>query len=78
MLMGDDKKTISLTAMAHWFQTVRNIHQKKAWQGVHDEGTFVTSWREYYLHTKDLELQNFAYNLLEKVDKWRSNHLTDG
>ncbi len=48
------------------------------WKGIHDEGTYLTAWREYYLHTADPEVKSYAMGMLAKADKWLKRHLAHG
>ncbi|MFX0103580.1 MAG: hypothetical protein ACFFCS_28720 [Candidatus Hodarchaeota archaeon] len=49
-----------------WLEDVKEDHLGSPWMGKHDEGTFLTSWREYEMLTGDEALRHFAlgmYNL---------------
>jgi hypothetical protein len=48
------------------------------WKGIHDEGTYLTSWREYFLHANDPSVKSYAMTMLEKSDAWLRRHLVHG
>nr|MDO8084775.1 hypothetical protein [Candidatus Sigynarchaeum springense] len=48
------------------------------WKGIHDEGTYLTSWREYYLHTRDPDVRSYATRMLASADEWMRRHLVHG
>lgn len=49
-----------LHSLSEWLEEARERHEGTRWRGIHDEGTFLTAWREYYLLTRDAALYAFA------------------
>ncbi|MBD3187075.1 hypothetical protein GF325_09625 [Candidatus Bathyarchaeota archaeon] len=64
--------------LASWLDASRNRHEGTPWKGVHDEGTFLTSWREYDILIPDSSAREFALERFEAASKWSKEKLPDG
>jgi hypothetical protein len=64
--------------LGEWLKRAVATHAPVQWQGVHDEGTFLTAWREYYLLTHDPAVPEFAAQMLAHANTWFQAHLPDG
>ena len=60
--------------LQEWLSQRYKRHQLQRWHGIHDEGTFVTAWREYYLLTQDPIVFQLAETLLKKSSRWITKH----
>ena len=60
-----------------WLGESFKKNKQIAWSGVHDEGTYMTAWREYFLHTNDATVVEYAHDMLAKSDAWISANLAD-
>ncbi len=61
-----------------WLATSTRGNVGIPWHGIHDEGTYLTAWREYYLHTADPDVKSYALGMLAKADAWQKRHLVHG
>jgi hypothetical protein len=61
-----------------WLHESARINRDIPWSGGHDEGTYLTAWREYYLHTKDPAVMDYARDMLDKADAWAKTSLVNG
>lgn len=75
---AEDSRQQLLQTMAQWLSESRNKHMNTKWHGVHDEGTFLTSWREYYLLTEDEDAYSFAFERFDACNEWMKQKLKDG
>ena len=67
-----------LDVLGAWLSDAIPRHQSEPWHGVHDEGTFLTSWREYYLHTHDDRVKKLAFALFDHAETWMTKHFVNG
>nr|MDO8113119.1 hypothetical protein [Candidatus Sigynarchaeota archaeon] len=61
-----------------WLADSARKNRAIPWKGVHDEGTYLTSWREYYMHIRDPAVVDYARDMLGKADAWMKANLVDG
>jgi hypothetical protein len=61
-----------------WLSVSARVNAGIKWHGIHDEGTYLTAWRDYYLHTADPSVKSYAMDMLEKADAWLKRHLVHG
>ncbi|MBN2153930.1 MAG: hypothetical protein JW839_20905 [Candidatus Lokiarchaeota archaeon] len=72
----------SLAALLAWFKSWLSesapANTVIPWKGIHDEGTYLTSWREYHLHAGDPDVVSYATRMLASADGWLRRHLVHG
>jgi hypothetical protein len=54
-----------------WLIESKKQNELKSWQGGHDEGTYLTAWREYFLHTQDNRIKEYAFRMFDHYLKWK-------
>ncbi len=74
----DEAQKQLLNSLEGWLKESYERHSNTDWKGSHDEGTYLTSWREYYLLTEDEMVLNYANEMLQKAEKWISDHFYHG
>ena len=67
-----------LHELGDWLHCVMSRHLEQDWQGIHDEGTFLTSWAGYYAYTLDPSVPELASDLFDKWDHWAQDHFYHG
>lgn len=73
------ESTASLLAwFKDWLAESSKVNGRVKWKGIHDEGTYLTAWREYQLHAADPAVNSYAMNMLGKADAWLKRHLVHG
>lgn len=75
---ADEARQQLLDSMKEWLSEARKKHENTEWKGVHDEGTFLTSWREYYKLTKDQDAYDFFFERFDACNEWAKHKLKDG
>ncbi len=70
--------TMLLAELEDWLCTVQDRHRAQEWQGIHDEGTFLTAWAGYYAYTRDERVLHLALDLFAKWWTWAPDHLVHG
>lgn len=77
-----DAKEKLLNELFLWFQDIKMRHANTPWQGIHDEGTYLLSFRELLKLTidesKKRDILQFLEERLKSSDKWLDHHLKDG
>jgi hypothetical protein len=66
--------TLFQTMLLESYANNRNV----AWKGGHDEGTYLTAFREYYLHTGDSLVSKYVFELIDQAAAWGRKHLHNG
>lgn len=59
-----------LQELGNWLHCAAPEHLGMDWQGVHDEGTFLTAWAGYYAYTQDPKVIELAMDLFDKWEEW--------
>jgi hypothetical protein len=79
-LNNDPKEDQSklLNSLKVWLDESSARNKPIKWKGIHDEGTFLTAWREYFRLTNDPLVDEFAQDMLSKSNIWAKKHLVDG
>jgi hypothetical protein len=81
-LANDLTKRSSLDSILHIFKELLDESYKKnikiPWQGGHDEGTYLTAFREYFLHTKDPIVKEYAISMLQQAFQWIQSKFPHG
>ncbi len=67
-----------LQELGDWLHMVMPGHLDQDWQGIHDEGTFLTAWAGYYAYTQDPGVPELATDLFDKWDRWAQDHFLHG
>ena len=67
-----------LDELAAWLASAMPSHLQQDWQGIHDEGTFLTAWAGYYAYTQDARVPELAGNLFGKWRRWAQEHFVHG
>lgn len=67
-----------LQELEDWLLWSMPCHLDLEWQGIHDEGTFLTSWAGYYAYTLDAKVSELAMDLFGKWEKWSLGHFKHG
>jgi len=67
-----------LDELADWLGEAATNHSNVPWQGRHDEGTFLTSWKDYYRITKDPRVIRLAKNLRDSFVEWARSNMLHG
>ncbi|MBD3351014.1 MAG: hypothetical protein GF364_05960 [Candidatus Lokiarchaeota archaeon] len=67
-----------LQEMRSWLVESKKRHSFTKWKGIHDEGTYLTSWREYYLLTQDENVRDYAFERFDACKKWARRHFRRG
>ncbi len=70
--------TMLLSELEDWFSTVQDSHGAGEWQGIHDEGTFLTAWSGYYAYTQDERVLHLALELFGKWREWARSEFVHG
>jgi len=70
--------TLLLQELGDWLHQVMPGHMARGWQGIHDEGTFLTAWAGYYAYTQDPRVPALAMDLFDKWDRWARRHFLHG
>ncbi len=70
--------TMLLSELEDWFCAVQDRHLALDWQGIHDEGTFLTAWSGYYAYTRDERVLHLALDLFAKWQAWSQHHFVHG
>lgn len=67
-----------LAEMSDWLTEALDRHLALPWQGGHDEGTFATSWAQYYDLTGDERVMRLARALRDGAVEWGKTNFTHG
>jgi len=67
-----------LNEMADWLGEAAESHYNVSWQGGHDEGTFLTSWEDYYRLTKESRVIRLAVKLRDSFLEWARSNMVHG
>lgn len=67
-----------LDELNDWLSAVMDEHLHRDWQGIHDEGTFLTAWAGYHAYTQDARVRHLASNLFDKWEHWARSHFLHG
>ena len=67
-----------LDELESWLDTVYEGHLNQPWQGIHDEGTFVTAWAGYYALTNDDRVVTLANTLRDSWQAWSAENMVHG
>ncbi len=70
--------TMLLAELEDWFYAVQAQHRAQVWQGIHDEGTFLTAWAGYYAYTRDSRVLSLALDLFARWQEWSHSHFVHG
>lgn len=78
----EDAKNKLLNELFLWFEDVKKRHANTPWLGIHDEGTFLLSFREFLKlssdESKKQEIKDFLIDRVRFCDKWFDYHLKEG
>ncbi len=74
----DDAKDRIIRGFKEWLTQSVKKNKRVKWKGVHDEATYMTSWREYQLITGDPLVKEYAFEMLRKADAWMGKHFVNG
>jgi hypothetical protein len=78
----EDAKEQILNELFLWFKDVQSRHSNTPWIGIHDEGTYLLSFREFikltFDESKRQEIINFLMERLQACDLYFDKHLKDG
>jgi hypothetical protein len=67
-----------LEELKRWLVESYSKNRAIGWAGKHDEGTYLTSWREYYKISHDPLVRNYALDMLKKADLWIQDNYYHG
>ncbi len=67
-----------LQELGNWLHGAMPAHLDQEWQGIHDEGTFLTAWAGYYAFTQDPQVPALATDLFDKWERWAQDHFLHG
>lgn len=67
-----------LRELEDWLSACMPHHLRQDWQGIHDEGTFLTAWAGYYAYTGDTRVPELALDLFHKWKRWEETNFTFG
>ncbi|MHA1371353.1 MAG: hypothetical protein ACTSRA_16745 [Promethearchaeota archaeon] len=73
-----DAKDSLINEMKAWLQDAMHRHVGTPCIGIHDECTFLTSWREYQMLSGDDDVERFALERLNAYNTWARENLMDG
>ena len=66
------------TEIRSWIHQSIQHQQKIPWQGIHDEGAFISSWYGYYLATGDAKVLDFFHWMRDGYLDWAQQGLHHG
>ncbi len=67
-----------LQELGDWLHVVLPGHLARDWQGIHDEGTFLTAWAGYYAYTQDPRVPELATALFDQWERWAQDNFVHG
>lgn len=67
-----------LAELEDWLAAAEAHHLERDWEGIHDEGTFLTAWAGYYAYTEDARVLTLAQDLFRKWRGWSEDHFIHG
>ncbi len=67
-----------LKDLREWLLEITRTHKGQPWSGIHDAGTFLTSFREYYRLTQDPLVKELVLDRFDAATRWANVNFVEG